>query len=189
MVRKLILLLSSLLLVQQAVASTVSTVSSTGCSGTLSISLLDSAVFSCSGDFALSGGTITSDLSILITSIGTLTLGDIAVSAPRVELGSQDGIVSIGSGSSISGVSISVWAASGVALLQGATITVWSGADSRVISPGDLALPIGSGTLTYDPSLPTPVPIPGGLLPMLFGLIAMFGAARGGLTQGGRAGA
>jgi hypothetical protein len=183
MVRSAILLLASLLLVQHAAASSVSTVSSTGCSGSLSISLLDSAVFSCSGDFALSGGTISSDLSIFITSGGALTLSDIFISAPTIALGSSGGNLSVGSGAALSGNSISIWSNIGLAISTDATITVGSGAASRVISPSDFAVTIGSGTLTYETPLPTPVPLPGALLPMLFGLFAVFGVARTGSTK------
>jgi hypothetical protein len=188
MVRKALLLVS-MLLAQQAVASSVSTVSSIACSGNLSVSLLDSAMFSCSGDFALSGGTISSDLGIVIASGGSLSLGDISIVAPKVELSAQDGVLAIGSGASIIGDQVQVWGTGGqgttspVALAPGSTITVGSGAGARVISSSDFTLAVADGTLTYDASLPTPIPIPGSLMPMLLGLLAVFGTARMGLPS------
>lgn len=190
MVRKA-LLLAFMLLAQQAVASSVSTVSSIDCSGNLSVSMLDSAMFSCTGDFALSGGTISSDLGIVITSGGSLSLGDISIAAPRIELTAQAGVLEIGSGALISADQVQLWGTGGqgttpsVALAAGGTITVGSGAGARVVSSNDFTLAVADGTLTYDAPLPTPVPIPGGLIPMVLGLLAVFGTARRGLPSSG----
>lgn len=194
MVRKA-LLLAFMLLAQQAVASSVSTVSSIACSGNLSVSLLDSAMFSCTGDLALSGGTISSDLGIVITSGGSLSLGDISIAAPRIELTAQAGVLEIGSGALISADQVQLWGTGGqgtspsVALATGGTITVGSGAGARVVSSNDFTLAVADGTLTYDAPLPTPVPIPGGLIPMVLGLLAMFGTARMRLPRSGPASA
>jgi hypothetical protein len=69
------------------------------CSSDASFSFLDVALLSCLGDFYLSGGYISSDYRIEIHAVGTLSISDMLITAPVVELDATT--VLIGSGTNI----------------------------------------------------------------------------------------
>lgn len=88
-------LLMMLSLPSIGVASSNASLGAITCSSSLTLSITDSASFQCDGDFAISGGSITSDLKITLAANGSLVLDNIAITAPVVELTALNGLLSI----------------------------------------------------------------------------------------------
>lgn len=165
MTRRIGLLAAILLLPLSAAAASGSTIGSLSCSGSPAISLLDAASFACTGDLVLSGGTITSDLAVIIAADGSLSLDNISISAPSVQFTAWGGQLSIGDGVSISSDSFLGGVGPGVTPIvtvsPGATITVGRGAGELVIGSGDIlrsinAPIVGGGDVTLAPPIPEP---------------------------------
>lgn len=187
MIRTLTLLsvLSLFSLSAEAVSS--STVDSLDCSDSLSVSLLDTASFSCVGNLSLSGGGITSDSKIEITSSGSLVLTNLSIVAPIVELSSQNGQLSIGNGVLINTSSFLATVGSGVVpsfiVAPGASISLGSGEATRIIGSLEILESINHGAITplvggnmlINPS----VPEPSAFISLLFGLLVVFGLTKG----------
>lgn len=187
MIRTLTLLsaLSFFSLNAEAVSS--STVGSFECSDSLSISLLDTASFSCIGNFSLYGGGITSDSKIVVTSSGSLVLDNLSITAPFVELSSLSGQVSIGSGVLISTSSFLATVGNGVTPIftvsPGASILVGSGETARIIGSSEILQSIGHGAITPlvggNISIIPSVPEQNTYILLALGLLVVFGLTKG----------
>lgn len=187
MIRALTLLsvLSIFSLNAEAISS--STVGSFDCSESLSISLLDTASFSCIGNFSLSGGGITSESKIVITSSGSLVLDNLSIVAPFVELSSQNGQLTIGNGVLINTDSflttVGDGAAPSLSLSPGASISVGSRESARIIGSSEILGSINHGAITPlvggDISITPSVPEPSTYISMLLGLVVVFGLTKG----------
>jgi len=77
-----------------------STAAVDSCSGTRDPAVTDAYLIGCSGDLALSHGVVTSDNKVVISGLSSLTLSDLRIVAPEIELRS-DGHISLGSGVSL----------------------------------------------------------------------------------------
>ncbi|MBU1365833.1 MAG: PEP-CTERM sorting domain-containing protein [Gammaproteobacteria bacterium] len=106
--RHLSLLLSALLFSAFAQAATTANITTASCSGSQSFDLSNGALLSCDGDFSLIGGSIDSDISITIRSQGLLTLGDLMLSAPVVQLLSMTDEISLAGSWSITAGSVNI---------------------------------------------------------------------------------
>ncbi len=186
MFRSLTSLAISLLLPLSAAAASYSTVGSMGCTGTTNVALLDTASFSCSGNFFLSGGSISSQSKIVIAADGSLSLDRLSLTAPFVELSSLNGQVSIGNGVLIN--TSSFLAAVGNVVTPtsinspGASISVGSGETGRIIGPVEVLQAITHGAITPlvggDISIASSVPEPSTYVSMLLGLLVVFGLTK-----------
>ena len=177
MIRTLTLLSALSIFSLNAEAVSSSTVGSLECSDSLSISLLETASFSCIGNFSLFGGGITSDSKIVITSGGALVLDNLSITAPFVELSSLNGLVSIGSGVLMN--SSSFFATVG-GETPGASILVGGGEMARIIGSSEILqskaiTPLVGGNI----SLISSIPEPSTYILLVLGLLVVFG-----LTQG-----
>ena len=190
MIRTLTLLSALSIFSLNAEAVSSSTVGSLECSDSLSISLLETASFSCIGNFSLFGGGITSDSKIVITSGGALVLDNLSITAPFVELSSLNGLVSIGSGVLMNSSSFfatvggetpgaSILVGSGE-MAPGASILVGGGEMARIIGSSEILqskaiTPLVGGNI----SLISSIPEPSTYILLVLGLLVVFG-----LTQG-----
>jgi hypothetical protein len=159
-----------------AVAASVYGVHATTCSDSLSFDSEPLNV-SCIGDLTLSGGVLSDDSSIFISTSGALILENLTINAPLVQLVAES--VLFGSDSSIVATSISAAANPGgttptISTAPGATITLAGftaptpiRSDSFVLSP--------SGALVLSSPSVTLVPVPGALANLLAGMMALFG--------------
>lgn len=86
MMRLFVLLAALLGFPLSAFALASSSVDTMECSGEPSTSLTDTAAFFCAGDFQLSGGSIVSDFKISIFADRLLSLYNISLRAPAIEL-------------------------------------------------------------------------------------------------------
>lgn len=86
MLKTLLMLLGLVFVPSAGFAATGINGTTTFCSGvqTASSILGSPLTLSCTGDFALSGGTITDSLGIFLSSTGALTLDNISITAPTV---------------------------------------------------------------------------------------------------------
>ena len=76
-------------------ASTLIDIGSASCSGSESINSSNGLSFSCSGDFSLTAGSLSSDIGITLSSLGKLTLDGLTLSAPNITLNATN--IDIGS--------------------------------------------------------------------------------------------
>jgi PEP-CTERM motif len=191
MARILVLLVAFLLSPIAASAVSLSSVGSVDCADSVRVSFSDTASsFNCSGNFLLSGGSIFSDFGIVITSSGSLSLDNLSITAPFVELSAGNGVLSIGNGVSINTnsflSSLGYGAITGLTLSPSASITVGAGDAVRVLSYADLVQSInpGPGAITSlvggEIVLISAVPEPSTYILMLLGLLAVFGMAKNG---------
>lgn len=187
MIRTLTLLSALSFFSLNAEAVSTSTVGSFDCSDSLNISLLDTASFSCIGNFSISGGGITSDSKIVVTSGGALVLDNLSITAPFVELSSLNGQVSIGSGVLINTSSFLATVGNGVTptftVSPSASILIGSGETARIIGSSEILQSIGIGAITPlvggNISIIPSVPEPSTYILLVLGLLVVFG-----LTQG-----
>jgi hypothetical protein len=133
----------------------------------------------CTGDFSLSGGSLVANSKIVLSSFGALSLEDIALTAPQIDL-IAGSTISLGSGVLIATGVLSVSGNPGaqsptIAIVPGAQISI-GGGEFHPIGPGDIdvislgnvpPLPGGSGSI----SLQTPEP--GMFALMLCGLLSL----------------
>lgn len=161
-------------------------VDSISCYGTQTTAISDGLSISCTGDLSLLGGSITADTQILLSSGGALTLDNLAVTAPHIQLFGST--VSIGAGVVITINSLTVTAGIGggsnvPSISAGSTISI-GGQEPRQIVIGDVLLPPGGrepiigggpgGSITIMPS----VPEPSIYASMLIGLLVLAGIFR-----------
>lgn len=143
------------------------------------------STLSCIGDFSLSGGSISADSKVLLTSSGALTLDNLTIFAPEVEF-IAGSLLSLGAGVSITTNSFyaSIGDSSTVPVIAaGATISI-GGEVLRPLGAGDISLLTGGnisiadgetgGVITIAPSIPEP----SSYLTMLAGLLALGGMLR-----------
>lgn len=153
------------------------------CSGTQTSSLSDVLSLSCSGDFSLIGGNIIADSKILISSIGALTLENLSITAPEVEL-IAGSFLSLGSSVSITTNSIYAGIGNGSILhyvSPSATISI-GGEMNRPLDSGYILLPNSNNSVTFSGGglitiLPS-VPEPDTYATMLAGLLILVCAVR-----------
>ncbi len=185
MIRTLTLLSALSFFSLNAGAVSSSTVGSFECSDSLSISLLDTASFSCIGNFSLYGGGITSDSKIVVTSGGALVLDNLSITAPFVELSSLNGQVSIGSGVLITTSSFLATVGGEFTVSSGASILVGGGEMARDIGSLEILQSKSINKLAITPlvggniSIISSVPEPSTYILLVLGLLVVFG-----LTQG-----
>jgi hypothetical protein len=187
MVRALTLLSLLSLISMNAKAVSSSTVGNLDCSESLSISLSDTASFSCIGNFSLSHGGITSESKVVITSSGALTLDNLSIVAPIVALNSQSGQISIGSGVFVNTRSFLATVESGIVptllISPDASISVGTGESARVISSSELIESVNHGAITQlvssDISITPSIPEPNIYVSMLLGLLMVIGITKG----------
>lgn len=197
MMRLLVLLAALLGFPLSAFALASSSVDTMACSGEPSTSLTDTAAFFCTGDLLLSGGSIVSDFRISIFADRLLSLYNISLRAPAIELsGGQivigEGAILSTAGTLASGVSsgtikltgrdvislrdggtiIDPFRAGGVLIVggSGSGATGGSSGGIQLAGAGDISLG-DRGTLTVMPSVP--VPEPGTYALMALGLLIL----------------
>ena len=93
--------IGSMLLPVAAGAAPLFDVGNVSCSGTQNLSFTDGISLTCSGDLALTGGSIVSDSKIFIQVGGSLALNVDRVTAPVVRIQGSGGTLSRGSGTPI----------------------------------------------------------------------------------------
>ena len=174
MFRSYLLSLSLALLPSTGIAATVFAVQSIICSSTQSSSLDGPVTLICSGDFSLNGGVLSDDNSILLSSTGALTLDNLTISAPHINLVAGSSI-SIGSGVSL--VTSSTPSMVGaVSITVGATISLGTPSDARILTSNDIAISANAGSLSPDPGDPLSlIPIPASFTLFLSGLLGIMG--------------
>lgn len=184
-------------------AAASSSFDSVVCSGSQTESLVEGTSLFCSGDFSLVGGAIISESKVAITADGGLSLANLSINAPVIELTSLGGLLSVGNnvfltGQSIfltAGTSLTIDASStinvsgdgqgdpGIRPPAGGTITVGGREIGRIIGTGGGLRPIDLGEIEIQPggdiSLFTPaIPEPSTYLTMLFGLMGVAGMVK-----------
>jgi hypothetical protein len=85
-------------------AATLIDLGSSSCSGSQSFDAGSGLTFSCSGDFSLAAGSLSSDTSIAISSPGSLSLDAFTLSAPSILLNAAS--IHIGSDARLNGQNI-----------------------------------------------------------------------------------
>lgn len=148
----------------------------------MSYALNEFASYSCSGDISLGSGSIFSDSKIVISADGAINLEGITLTAPVIDLMSQQGNISFGDNVSIVTDSFSVSASNGGSLAisssPGSTLTIGLDGVSRVTPLEDISLTSGTGGSinlgSRDISLVTTVPLPASSLLFLSGIVALF---------------
>ncbi|TAK63171.1 hypothetical protein [Methylobacter sp.] len=128
-------------------ASTLIDLGSSSCSESLSFDSSDGLILNCTGDFSLSSGTLSSDTSISLLSLRSLTLDGFTLSAPNIML--KSGSIYINSNVSLIGSFIDLSANRimyGDQPLEGSPIPISS--DSDIIKP--LLSPDSNGSITLN---------------------------------------
>lgn len=92
------LLGAALLAPLAAHAASSADLSGLACSGQASFSVAETASLVCAGDFSVLSGRITSDVRVTLEAAGSLTLDNLSIRAPVIELRAAGGALSIGSG-------------------------------------------------------------------------------------------
>ncbi len=162
-----------------ASASSSSTVSRLDCSEHLAVSFLEAASFSCSGTLSLSGGVISSDSRVEITAHGSLSLDNLSISAPVVQLTSLSGEIAIfegatiSSGTFIAATSNGEWDITRFAAVSGGSIAIRDGA-AAIDSPRGAITILQGG----DVSVISAVPEPEVYSSMLFGMFVVLTVVR-----------
>lgn len=143
------------------------------------------STLSCIGDFSLSGGSISADSKVLLTSSGALTLDNLTIFAPEVEF-IAGSLLSLGAGVSITTNSFytSIGDSSTVPVIAaGATISI-GGEVPRPLGAGDIRLltggsiPITNGGVGGIITIASSIPEPNSYITMLAGLLALGGMLR-----------
>ena len=143
------------------------------------------STLSCIGDFSLSGGSISADSKVLLTSSGALTLDNLTIFAPEVEF-IAGSLLSLGAGVSIT--SNSFYASIGdnstvPVIAAGATISI-GGEVPRPLSAGEVrpltggSIPITNGGVGGIITIAPSIPEPSSYVTMLAGLLALGGMLR-----------
>jgi len=136
------------------------------CSGSLTSDLAAVLSVNCSGDFSLTGGTLSADAKVQLTSGGSFTLDNLAITAPEIVL-IAGGTLALGSGVALTasnGVTISAVGGSAGAIGSSAGGTLTTGGGSfnligpgSIVTPPDYSIRISDGaTLTLAQSVPEP---------------------------------
>ena len=176
-----------------ASATSISTVQTIDCAGDLQISLGQSALLSCGGDFSVFGGTITSDTSIVISALGSLRLDNLEVRAPSVAFSSA-GELFLGGDVSIVATSVALSSfadgsvppsgTGGLTIGSGATLSL-SGTNifNQPLNSGSIVALQGNSQLSVDYSniglVITPaIPEPNTLVTSLLGIIVLMVAGK-----------
>lgn len=81
-----------------AVATPVFNIENILCNGIATPSTTDLSNLSCVGDLLINNGSITSDTMIALTAGGSITLNDVRLTAPIVNLTTQSGPLNLGAG-------------------------------------------------------------------------------------------
>lgn len=161
--RHISLLLSVLLFSAFAQAASNANITTISCSGSSSFDLTNGAMLSCDGDFSLIGGSIDSDTGITISSVGSLFLDDLRLSAPVVEMKTLTGVVSVAEGVSINAINAINWSTFDIGTsprltvaqpgdltaLERGTVTVSTGGDISLGQPGQITLRNGGGITVH----------------------------------------
>lgn len=141
-------------------ASTLVDLGGSSCSGSQSFNTGNGLSFSCSGDFSLSAGSLSSDTGIILSSLGNLTLDAFTLSAPSITLNATS--IHIGRNVLLSPVSwkkfnlgadITVFtqpaltSVDNIALLPGGNINLINSTNRDIIS-GTLIPQISGGDIT-----------------------------------------
>lgn len=119
MVRFFCILLTFVFLPLLANATSNASITSSTCSGNLTISLLGGASFACAGNLTLDGGFVTSDSLINISADGDLFLDNLTFTAPNVIFSNLSRMLTIGRNTVVNGGLVTVTFNSGVIHLLG----------------------------------------------------------------------
>lgn len=166
-------------------AATLIDLGSSSCSGSQSFDTDNGLTFICSGDFSLKSGSLSSDTSISVSSLGSLSLDAFTLSAPSILLNAAS--IHVGSDTTLIGHTINLSANDmvidgqlilsdsdgSIVLNSGGDVGLGSGSTNIKLIPtagGDISL--GSGSTT---SL---VPIPTSFTMLLTGLLALVTISR-----------
>ncbi|MBY0578313.1 MAG: hypothetical protein K2P57_04615 [Burkholderiales bacterium] len=180
-------------------ASTIS-VANMSCSGAQTSSLVNFLSLNCTGDLSLIGGTLASDSKIVLTASGSLTLDNLLVSAPQIDLTANT--MTLGSGASFNaGNSMNIYApgnsstpaitsaAGGSISIGGVTYPIVAGSGS-VLQINNSGRLVGNSQNVFMVNtvavMPVAEPNIGNLMPLGFTVIAMLTRKRRALqkTQG-----
>jgi len=179
MVRRIALISTFFLLPLSAGATSAVTLGIVSCTDSLTVSVLELASISCTGNLSLADSSITSDSKILITAYGSLLLENLFISAPLIELNALNGTLSIGTGVLIRSDSFSAQTYNSPTVSSGATLTIGSDVAPRVIRSAELLSSITPGSITLldsgNISVQSSVPEPGTYVLMLSGLLLVLG--------------
>lgn len=145
-------LLIAALLALSSRAHAVSTINVPGmtCSGTQTSDLTSFLSLSCTGNLSLIGGTLSSDTKIVLTATGSMTLDNLTVTAPVIDL--TGGNLYIGSGASLNAANSATIIAGGsgtspfITTAAGGSVTIGSSLYSIGAGSGN-SLQLGSGTI------------------------------------------
>ena len=165
-----------------------SNIGTTSCSSSLSLSVFEEASFLCAGNLSLIGGSITSDSRVVIRANGTLSIDNVSITAPRIDLSSQEGTLYVSGGTSLGFASLSLESRAGIIHVlpstgMGGVVQIAEGGDISLsngfliprplvaIDGGRLSLTGGGGIVV----LGAPVPVPSAALLMILGLLGLIG--------------
>lgn len=190
--RKAMFLMAVLFFPFVAHSASFSSVGTTTCSSSLSLTLFEEASFLCAGDLSLIGGSITSDSRVVIRAEGSLFLDNVSITAPQIDLSSLDGSIDVGRGTSLGFGSLSSGRIAITARMNpstgiGGTLQIAEGGDISLsngfhlprplvaIEGGRISLTSGGGIVV----LASPVPEPSAALLLMLGLAALIGLRSG----------
>ncbi|MFA5984529.1 MAG: hypothetical protein WC782_10985 [Methylococcaceae bacterium] len=166
-------------------AASSASISNASCSGIQMSTLTDVARFSCTGDYSLFGGRISSDVKVVISADGALNLNNLNITAPLIELTSLNDTVNLLDGVVLNASEIFVTDARVVIFseftpqittVNEGLITINPAANESIFlnPPEELhAGLLGGVNLSVGGSIQiiaSPVPLPGTFLLMLFGI-------------------
>lgn len=90
--------LATFFLSTSAISAPVFNIENILCNGIATPSTADLSRLSCAGDLLINNGSITSDTTIALTADGSITLNDVRLTAPIVNLTTQSGPLNLGAG-------------------------------------------------------------------------------------------
>ena len=180
MVRYISLFCVSIVLSVQTNAASVALIDVTQCSGVLTSSLTDDAIFSCSGNLSLIGGSIDSSSKVIISANGDIYLDNIQITAPHVDVTASQGQVTVSNNVSFSTNVFFTANPSLVNVSTGGSLTIGTGGNIHQVTDGFTLLPITSGSSIHPGSYGTiitvaPIPLSSASLFLLSSFFALAG--------------